>query len=404
MTISTKVHDLVDRGAVIYNPETIHIGTEVHMDLISPNITIYPGCRISGDRTSIGPSCSLGKETPATVDNCQLADNVALNGGFFSGAVFLSGVNFGSGAHVRPATIMEEESSCAHSVGLKHTLLFPFVTLGSLINFCDCFMSGGTSRKDHSEVGSSYIHFNYTPHQDKATPSLIGDVPRGVMLDRPPIFLGGQGGLVGPCTVEYGSIIAAGTICRRDIQESDKLFYGNSLPKRYELPYQPGAYGDISRIVRNNLLYIGNMYALLAWYRNVRSLFPHNKFSEACNKGAEKNIEGMLIERINRMTQLAENMPKSLQIAEDRLGLDLIDEPYSTQEKLIELWPEIKDMITSGTLETDTRSMDVFLGRLQTVKTSSYMETIRSIDNDTRTTGTLWLQSIVDSVSNLWEK
>jgi UDP-N-acetylglucosamine/UDP-N-acetylgalactosamine diphosphorylase len=86
----------------------------------------------------------------------------------------------------------------AHAVGLKQTILFPFVTLGSLINFCDCLMGGGTSRRNHSEVGSSFIHFNYTPRQDKATASLLGDVPRGVMLDQPPIFLGGREESSGP--------------------------------------------------------------------------------------------------------------------------------------------------------------------------------------------------------------
>lgn len=78
-------------------------------------------------------------------------------------------------------------------MGLKQTILFPFVTLGSLINFCDVFMAGGTSRRDHSEVGSSYIHFNYTPRGDKATPSLVGDVPRGVMLNKEPFFSGDRG-------------------------------------------------------------------------------------------------------------------------------------------------------------------------------------------------------------------
>ena len=56
-----------------------------------------------------------------------------------------------------------------------------FVTIGSLVNFCDLLMAGGSSRQDHSEVGSGYIHFNFTPwgaRGDKATPSLIGDVPR----------------------------------------------------------------------------------------------------------------------------------------------------------------------------------------------------------------------------------
>ena len=75
----------------------------------------------------------------------------------------------GYNSHVRAGTILEEAASVAHTVGLKQTILFPFVTLGSLINFCDCLMAGGTGPKDHSEVGSSYIHFNFTPNQDKAT-------------------------------------------------------------------------------------------------------------------------------------------------------------------------------------------------------------------------------------------
>ena len=101
----------------------------------------------------------------------------------------------GSGAHVRAGCILEEQASGAHTVGLKHTILFPFVTLGSLVNFCDCLMSGGTDRKNHSEVGSSYIHFNYTPQPGQGhPPPLVGDVPHGVMLNQAPIFLGGAGG------------------------------------------------------------------------------------------------------------------------------------------------------------------------------------------------------------------
>ena len=109
----------------------------------------------------------------------------------------------GSGAHVRTGTLLEEQAGAAHTVGFKQTIFLPFVTAGSLINFCDCLMAGGTSRKNHSEIGSSYIHFNFTPRQDKATASLIGDVPRGVMLDQAPIFLGGQGGLVGPVLLDF---------------------------------------------------------------------------------------------------------------------------------------------------------------------------------------------------------
>ena len=84
-------------------------------------------------------------------------------------------------------------------------------------------MTGGTDRVNHSEVGSSYIHFNYTPDGDKCTPSLFGDVPRGVMLDQPPIFLGGQGGAAGPVRVGFGTVVVAGCILREDILEDQRL-------------------------------------------------------------------------------------------------------------------------------------------------------------------------------------
>jgi len=177
---------------------------------ISREAIVHPGCRIIG--SSIGPGCEIGAEGAVVIENCQLGRGVKLKGGYFSGSVFLDGANMGGGAHVREGTILEEEASGAHAVGLKQTVLLPFVTLGSLINFCDILMAGGTSRKNHSEVGSSYIHFNFTPNQDKATASLVGDVSRGVLLNQNPIFLGGQGGLVGPARIAYGTVIAAGGI------------------------------------------------------------------------------------------------------------------------------------------------------------------------------------------------
>ena len=128
---------------------------------------MYPGCRIYGTDTLILAGARIGYEAPATIDNCYIGPRVCLHGGFFTGAVFLEDAHCGSGAHVRAGTILEEGARCAHTVGLKQAILFPWVTLGSLINFCDIFMAGGTSAINHSEVGSAYIHFNYTPNQDK---------------------------------------------------------------------------------------------------------------------------------------------------------------------------------------------------------------------------------------------
>src|SRR5512136_839050 len=232
---------LVNKGVDIPNPWTLDIGNEVDPERISGNgVTIYPGCRIYGKSTVISAGAKIGYEGPVTIDDCQIGTKVELKGGYFSKSVFLDKANMGLGAHVREGCILEEEAGGAHCVGLKQTILFPFVTLGSLINFCDCLMAGGTSRKNHSEVGSSYIHFNFTPNQDKATASLIGDVPRGVMLRNAPIFLGGQGGM---------------------------LLKGSALLS--ERTHHPGLYREVRRKVANNLFYLGNLAALRQWYAHV---------------------------------------------------------------------------------------------------------------------------------------
>jgi len=146
-----KIIQLINKGVDIPNPLTLDIGEEVRIEKISGDgVRIYPGCRIYGAHTVIASGARIGYEGPVTVENCQIGPKVELKGGYFKEAVFLEGANMGLAAHVREGCILEEEAGGAHCVGLKQTILFPFVTLGSLINFCDCLMAGGTSRKDHS--------------------------------------------------------------------------------------------------------------------------------------------------------------------------------------------------------------------------------------------------------------
>ena len=220
---------LTSRGVQILCPDSVFIDAAIDTTRIAhEGVRIHPGCRLTGRHTFISNDVQIGTEGPATIVNCQIGRGVELKSGYFENAVFLEGAQLGAGSHVRGGTILEEQASTAHCVGLKQTILFPYVTLGSLINFCDCLMAGGTSRQNHSEVGSSFIHFNYTPNQDKATASLFGEVPHGVMLDQHPIFLGGQGGVVGPCRMAYGTVSAAGSIIRRDQLQPDCLLVGES--------------------------------------------------------------------------------------------------------------------------------------------------------------------------------
>ncbi len=321
-----------------------------------------------------------------------------LNGGFFSQAVFLEGAACGSCAHVRSGTILEEGASIAHSVGLKQAILFPYVTLGSLINFCDCLMAGGTSPKNHSEVGSAYIHFNFTPQQDKATASLIGEVPDGVMLDKRPIFLGGQGGLVGPCRLAYGITIAAGTIYRKDELRPDRLIFGGS-EKGGNIAYKPGVYRNVKRIFLNNLIYIGNLMALGKWYREVRAQFLSNRFPQALYNGLTDRLDQAISERIKRLHAFFEKLAGSPEnsastLARQKTAL------YERRDAITDLLKDKRHLREPDTPETrDARDhlLEAVKSGIET-SGSDYLTVIKNLSSDDKTAGSQWLQSTVDAL------
>jgi len=383
------IEKLIQKGAAIPNPNDITIGREVQLDRLSgKGVVLYPGTRLFGEKTYIAEGAKIGREAPVTIEDCYVGPEVELKGGYFNGAVFLKKASCGLGSHVRKGTILEEEASIAHTVGLKQTILLPYVTLGSLINFCDCLMAGGTSRKNHSEVGSSFIHFNFTPNQDKATPSLIGDVPLGVMLKQSPIFLGGQGGLVGPCRLAYGTVTAAGTIWRMDQLKKNHLVYGAKSGSGV-LPYKTGSYIGLQRLLLNNFIYIVNLYALRQWYRHVRSLFVGPDLSAPLLDGLTLTLASAISERIKQLGRLAEKL--SVLKTTDKIGAAFKD-----------AWPAIEARFEAlcdfmGDMGLRSQFVKVVTDRIQS-NGNDYLDTISNLDDDQSETGTQWMQGIVDHV------
>src|SRR5262245_56439379 len=257
------------RGVVIPRPDLVVFEPGVDPQRIEPGCEILPFARIEGPRTTIGRGSRVGTAGPVVLRNCALGRGVDLASGTFEDCVFFDGASFGPGGHARPGTLFEEHARAAHTVGTKHTVLLPFVTLGSLINFCDCLMSGGTGDADHSEVGSGFVHFNFTPFSDKATPSIFGDVVLGAFLREPRIFLGGNAGAVGPVRVGFGSVLAAGSVYRHDYGDR-MLVLGEgtrSEARRFDVEIVRGARAR----VRKNLDYLAELSALLAFHREVRA-------------------------------------------------------------------------------------------------------------------------------------
>jgi bifunctional UDP-N-acetylglucosamine pyrophosphorylase / glucosamine-1-phosphate N-acetyltransferase len=401
--LTDNVKELLGKGVVIPEPLSVEIGREVDPGRISGHgVVLSGGTRIHGARTLISAGVRLGGESPATLDDCLLGPDVELKGGYFKSSVFLGKASMASGAHVREGCLLEEEAGAGHTVGLKQTILFPFVTLGSLINFCDCFMAGGTSRKNHSEVGSSYIHFNYTPHQDKATPSLLGDVPRGVMLNQPPIFLGGQGGLVGPVRIGYGCAIAAGTIYRKDCPDGGKwLVNGGEMAG--EKDFHPGHYGDIRRKVLNNIIYIANLAALRQWYLQIRRpLLQKQELGEALCQGALETLQRAIAERICRLRALSEKMNDAIALSQTVVRGEQTDALILQKREFRDRWPDVEAVFTGGDEDTVARDrrdpfMEIFFRQVEE-RSTDYIRAIQGLPPLVAQEGTLWLQTLVESI------
>jgi UDP-N-acetylglucosamine/UDP-N-acetylgalactosamine diphosphorylase len=401
-SLDRKVEVLRGQGVILPSPQTLEIGEEVPLDQIrGPDTVIHGGTKLYGDRLMILSGARIGYEEPATVENCAVGRRVRLSGGYFADAVFLDDVVMGKGAHVRTGTLMEEEANGAHTVGLKQTILLPFVTIGSLVNFCDVLMAGGTSRRDHSEVGSSFIHFNFTPFGrsgDKATPTLIGDVPRGVMLRSARIFLGGQGGLVGPMQIDYGTVLAAGFVYRRD-HGPDQLVVGEKLPAR-TMPFHPLRYSRIRTRVKKNLTYIGNLVALWHWYEHVRSSIAVAASDDglvSLYRRAQGVVEQGIEERIKRLGQVAGYMEDSARELESE-GVKSGGGEIAAQRSFTSSWPELERKL--NTYQENTGAPKRLMEEIGSG--SPYLEIIRGLGPEAVAAGTSWLAGIVTAVEDLY--
>jgi hypothetical protein len=313
-SLEKKLDMLEARGIRIVDRRQTYLDEQLDVRRVSSGAVLYPGTRLLGARTFVGPGAKIGIEGPAVLEDTIIGENAEVASGYLKGAVMLRGSRVGANAHVRGGTLLEEEASTAHAVGLKHTVLMSFVTLGSLINFCDALISGGRSRREYTEVGSGFIHFNHTPRGrsgDKATPSLIGDVVQGVFLREQRIFLGGLSGIVGPQKVGFGSLTVAGQVVRRQVPPHRIVGdVGRRVDKRVDELAE-----STERIVSFNLEYIGQLLALQAWYQGVRfERIPYREEYDhlrIVTKAASDLIALSITERLARLFHFLEerNIP-----------------------------------------------------------------------------------------------
>lgn len=326
-----RVESLQRRGVDVWGPERVYISGDVNLDAIEPTAVIRQAT-LSGKDLSIAAGAVIGTSGHAEVSDCQIGPDAELGAGLYQGATLLNRVKVRGFAEIRPGTLLEEEVDVAHSVALKNTTFTACCVAGSLINFCDLFLTGGTSRKDHTEIGSGAIHYNFDPRGDKWG-SLLGSI-RGVLLRSDPVFIGGTCGLVGPLEVGLGAVTAAGCTIRRDVPEGTLV---SSADRAAIIPsFDRTAYGSLRRQFRVTAKLVATLRALEAWYELVR--LPHAPPREQhLYEFALRRVGVQAQERIDRLAKIVAKLEAGARASSAWIQAE--------HRQIVQVWPSLRNTL-----------------------------------------------------------
>ncbi len=392
------IEALRERGVIIHCPEATVIGADVDASRFEAGVEIYPSTTVVGSQSLYRAGTKLGKAGGGYFNNVRAGRDCDLFSGYFDDCVFLDGVVIRGHSEVRGGTLLEEGCEAAHHCGYKMTVMLPFVVAGSLINFCDALFAGGTSRKDHSEIGSCLALYNYTPWSDKFA-SQFGDVPSGVFMRSPRIFVGGQTQVVSPVHVDFGSVIPAGCAVRRSVP-SGRLYGERMMPT--DMPFDPTLYGGLTPKFALTRSYVGNLRALQAWYATVRRPNADSVLEDALFEAAVRQIEAGAEERIKRLGKIIDKLPASREQHAAALAgalpkaIPLHTKRIAEHDALLNGWAELK-----AKLQTPFDGVGADIDALHELGSQrgegDYFAWLKALPSHSVARGTASLQSVVDA-------
>ena len=389
---------LIDKGVVIHAPAAVVI-CDIDPARVEAGVEIFPGATVCGMQTLLRTGTRLGLAGGGFFRNIACGRQVELYSGFFEDAVFLDGAIIRGHAEVRGGTLLEEGAEASHHVGYKMTICMPNVVAGSLINFCDAMVSGGTSRRDHSEIGSTLALYNFTPWGDKFA-SLFGDVPRGVFLRQPRIFIGGQTQIVSPVSVGFGTLIPAGAALRRSVGDGQ---LAGEASQSYHGSFDPDLYGGLLPKFKLSSGYVGNLWALLRWYEVVREAWAQDALEVSLYEAAQRQIEAGVAERIKRLKRIVERLPvsRSKHLALIREEGDLHSRRAAEHQEIVQDWPKLEARLRVAP-EIATPALEAVASRLARLRAQeqdlAYVAAIHGLEEDLVEAASAELQAIVDRV------
>jgi UDP-N-acetylglucosamine/UDP-N-acetylgalactosamine diphosphorylase len=420
-----ELQALRERGVRIPVPEQVAIGREVPLTAIAPGAELRPFSRLEGPETRVdagavigvagaatlrnswvGADARIGTLGPVTLLGVTAGPGTALGCGVAEEAVFLGkegphpDFTTGYGFRLRKGSLYEEDASSAQHTDTKMTVLQPWVTLGSNLNFCDVLVSGGTGPGlgAFSEIGSGVIHFNFTPRGDKATGSLLGDVVRGVFLREARLFVGGNASLIGPLEAEHGAVCAAGGRHERALHAGLNLPGGPPETQQAQA-FDLDVYGAVDRVYRSQVRLVGQLAALDAWYGHVRAALAAGDAQRAALYARGRAMVQLnLRERIGQLGQLARRMERSAGLLERRA---LGDARIAQQRALLQHWPRIEAHLGAWEqhLAPPPRELLAALETSAGRHGPAYTHVIRGLAEPAVMAGKAWLAGIAGAVA-----
>ena len=422
-----EIRKIQERGVQIPDLRSVLIAREVKPEHILPGCIIHPFSRISGAKTQIHSAAQIGVDGPATIENSWIGENAIvgnlgpvtlkdtvvgpqtiLGSGVAENAVFLgketmiNDFTTGFGFRVRKGSLYEEDSSSAQHTDTKMTVLFPWTTLGSNINFCDALISGGTGPElgYFSEVGSGSIHFNYSIRGDKATASLFGDACQGLFLDQARLFIGGNNTLLGPIKADFGVMTAAGARINGTL--SPGLNFGHSTP-RDKIDYDSRRFSGALGIVTKQIDFLAELTALYHWYKQIRigciSKTPEKKFLyEAGLMMIELNFQ----ERLFQLNRYVEVLEGSLSLFGNSKKVS--KKETAKQRQLLEKWPKLQIQLATPKafeLLAPESLTNCIVQQIAEAKLE-YTVIIKGLSTEGKQEGKEWLNTIANGVRNIF--
>ena len=380
-----RVFDLRDRGVDVWGPERVYIAADVPLENIEAGAVVQQA-NLNGPELRIGRGTRIGVSGHAHVANCQIGRDVELGAGTYDTATILDGARIRGFAELRPGTLLEEQVEAAHSVAFKNTVLTATVVAGSVINYCDLFMSGGTSRENHSEVGSGVVHFNFDPRGDKWG-SLVGDV-RGLLLRSAPIFVGGQCGLVAPLQAGFGSVLAAGSVVRSNV-EDNRLHFENAESRSIE-DFDPEIYAGLRSKFFTTALLIGNLRALDRWYELVRLPFVED-YHKPLYRAAQQQCRIHIAERIQRLQKIIDKLDRSITKSSES-GDERLIACQNEHRRLIERREKIVAILTSEPKSSPVPAE--FLRPYEKARSAlSHIDAVRQVSEEAAQSAADWIHA-----------